>query len=123
MRRREQILTALAAASGFCGVAAGAFAAHGLTDPGARELMRTGSTYQLVHALAALACAALGGQGLRLTSATTALFLAGTALFSGSLYALALGAPHLVGAVTPIGGLCFLAGWAALVAATLLRRG
>jgi uncharacterized membrane protein YgdD (TMEM256/DUF423 family) len=43
-----------------------------------------------------------------------AFFLAGIVLFSGSLYAMALGAPRWLGAVTPIGGLCFLAGWAAL---------
>ncbi len=54
-----------------------------------------------------------------------ALFLAGTLLFSGSLYALAFGAPRIVGVITPVGGLCFLAGWAVLAwaAATSAQTG
>jgi uncharacterized membrane protein YgdD (TMEM256/DUF423 family) len=104
----------LAAASGFLSVAAGAFAAHGLTDPGARELMRTGSTYEFMHALATLACASFMQVGARRARFAPALFLAGSVLFSGSLYALAFGAPSLVGIVTPFGGLMFLAGWVTL---------
>jgi uncharacterized membrane protein YgdD (TMEM256/DUF423 family) len=104
----------LAAASGFVSVAAGAFAAHGLTDPGARELMRTGSTYEFMHAMATLACATFMQVGARRARFPPALFLAGSVLFSGSLYALALGAPRVVGIVTPFGGLFFLAGWATL---------
>jgi uncharacterized membrane protein YgdD (TMEM256/DUF423 family) len=101
----------LAAASSLIGVAAGAFAAHGLAAPAAKELMRTGSTYELIHAVACLACVALPVR----TRAPTALFLGGTILFSGSLYAMALGAPQWLGAVTPAGGLLFLVGWAALI--------
>ncbi|HEY2051757.1 MAG TPA: DUF423 domain-containing protein [Caulobacteraceae bacterium] len=99
----------LAAISGLISVAAGAFAAHSVKDPGARELLRTGASYEATHALATLAAVALGGRGSGLIPA---LFLGGTVLFSGSLYALALGASHAVGAITPIGGLAFIAGWA-----------
>jgi uncharacterized membrane protein YgdD (TMEM256/DUF423 family) len=105
----------LAAASGFISVAAGAFAAHGMTDPGARELMRTGSTYEFMHAMATLACATFMQVGASRARFAPALFLSGSVLFSGSLYALALGAPRLTGLITPFGGLAFLAGWATLV--------
>jgi uncharacterized membrane protein YgdD (TMEM256/DUF423 family) len=102
----------LAAASGFVSVAAGAFAAHGATDPAARDLLRTGASYEAIHALAVLACAALFKAHPRRAAWASGLFLSGSALFSGSLYALALGAPRLVGAITPVGGAMFLAGWA-----------
>jgi uncharacterized membrane protein YgdD (TMEM256/DUF423 family) len=114
----------LAALSGFVAVAAGAFAAHGVTDPAARDLLRTGAQYQMVHALGVLACAALFGAQARRATWVPASFLAGTLLFSGSLYALALGAPRLIGVVTPLGGLLFLAGWATLAwSADLARNG
>jgi uncharacterized membrane protein YgdD (TMEM256/DUF423 family) len=104
----------LAAASGLLSVAAGAFAAHGVSDPAAKDLLRTGANYEALHALAILACAALFRARPARAAWAAALFLAGSALFSGSLYALAFGAPRLAGAVTPIGGVMFLAGWAAL---------
>jgi len=102
----------LAAISGAVSVVAGAFAAHSVRDPAARDLLRTGATYEATHALAALAAVALGRQGGRGSGLAPALFLGGTVLFSGSLYALALGAPRVMGAITPIGGLGFIAGWA-----------
>lgn len=92
----------------------GAFAAHGVADAHARDLLRTGSQYELIHALAALTCAALRQRGVRRGAPAALAFLAGTVLFSGSLYGLALGAPAWVGAITPIGGLLFVAGWAIL---------
>ncbi|HUZ11865.1 MAG TPA: DUF423 domain-containing protein [Caulobacteraceae bacterium] len=113
MRRGWRIWTAAGATSGFVAVCAGAFAAHGMTDPRAAGLMRTGSTYELAHALAILACAGLF-QGARRGMLAPACFLAGSVLFSGSLYALAFGAPRWTGVITPFGGLLFLAGWAAL---------
>jgi uncharacterized membrane protein YgdD (TMEM256/DUF423 family) len=119
MRWTPRIWTALAALSGFLAVAFGAFAAHGVHDAKAQELLRTGSLYEMTHALAMIACAALAGAGVARTRLAPALFLAGSALFSGSLYALALGAPRMVGIVTPFGGLCFLAGWLALAVAAL----
>lgn len=102
-------LLVLAALSGFLAVAFGAFAAHGASDHAA-ELLRTGAHYQIVHALAVFA-AAYVAPTRRLAPA---LFLAGSLLFAGSLYALAFGAPGVIGAITPLGGLCFLAGWLAL---------
>jgi uncharacterized membrane protein YgdD (TMEM256/DUF423 family) len=104
----------LAALAGFVCVAAGAFAAHGVTDARTQELLRTGSLYGFVHVLATFAAAALAPAGLRRPGLPAALFLAGVLLFSGSLYALAFGAPRGMGLVTPFGGLSFLAGWLAL---------
>ena len=101
----------LAALSGLLSVAAGAFGAHG-ADARAGELLKTGASYQMVHALAALACMMLPGH--RRAAPAAGLFLGGSVLFSGSLYALALGAPRVVGVLTPVGGLAFMAGWAAL---------
>lgn len=104
----------LAALGGFVAVAVGAFAAHGVADPEAKELLKTGATYGFMHTLATFACATLVQVGAKRARFAPAFFLAGVALFSGSLYALAFGAPHWVGAITPIGGLSFLAGWAVL---------
>jgi uncharacterized membrane protein YgdD (TMEM256/DUF423 family) len=104
----------LAAASGLVSVAAGAFAAHAMKDPGAKELLRTGAQYEAIHALATLAAVALAKGDRRPLILSPALFLGGTALFSGSLYALALGAPRWTGAITPLGGLAFMAGWVGL---------
>ncbi|EJL30914.1 putative small membrane protein [Caulobacter sp. AP07] len=106
----------LAALSGFLSVAFGAFAAHGAKDARAAELLHTGALYQMTHALAVfawLAVRSLGkaGAGGKTGLWTPSLFLAGTVLFSGSLYALAFGAPRVLGMVTPLGGLAFLAGW------------
>lgn len=104
----------LAALAGFVCVAAGAFAAHGMSDPKAQELLRTGSLYGFVHVLATFACLPLTLAGAARARFAPPFFLAGVLLFSGSLFALAFGAPRLMGAVTPFGGLGFLAGWAAL---------
>ena len=101
----------LAALSGFLAVAFGAFAAHGAKDARAAELLHTGALYQMTHALAVFGWLAVRKAGAKTGLAAPALFLVGTALFSGSLYALAFGAPRIMGLVTPFGGLCFLAGW------------
>jgi uncharacterized membrane protein YgdD (TMEM256/DUF423 family) len=112
-----RILLALAALSGFLAVALGAFAAHGASERAA-ELLRTGAHYQMVHALAVFA-AVFVAPTRRLAPA---LFLVGGLLFAGSLYALAFGAPGVLGMITPLGGLCFLAGWG-LLAWSAWRRG
>ena len=104
----------LAALAGLTAVAAGAFAAHGIDDPAAREWLRTGSTYALVHVLAVFACEILMARGGGPARFAAPLFLGGVLLFSGSLFAMALGAPRWLGAVTPVGGVMFLAGWAVL---------
>ncbi len=105
----------LAALSGLISVAVGAFAAHGVADPRAKDLLKTGAQYALAHAIATIACASSMHLGFARARFAAAAFLLGTLLFSGSLYALALGAPSWIGAITPLGGLLFLAGWAALV--------
>lgn len=100
------------------GVAAGAFGAHGLKSrltPEMLAVFETGVRYQLVHALALLAVAwACTRWPGRAASAAGFLFLSGIVVFSGSLYLLALTGVRSFGAVTPIGGVAFLAGWACL---------
>lgn len=103
---------------GLIGVAAGAFGAHALQNALPPDLLATWETavrYQLVHALALLA-AAWAVTRWPGASAQTAgwLFIAGTLVFSGSLYLLCLSGARWLGAVTPIGGLALLAGWASL---------
>ena len=105
------------AINAFLAVACGAFAAHALKrrlDGDRLAVFETGARYHMYHALALIAVSWLGT--LRATAANTAgaLFLAGIVLFSGSLYALALSGVRKLGAITPIGGLCFLLGWIAL---------
>ena len=104
----------LAALSGFLSVAFGAFAAHGAKDARTAELLHTGALYQMTHALAVFAWLIMRQAGGKAGLWTPSLFLGGTVLFSGSLYALAFGAPRILGMVTPLGGLAFLAGWALL---------
>lgn len=104
----------LAALSGFVAVAVGAFAAHGVQDPKAAEWLRTGATYGFMHTMATFACATFMNIGARRARLAPGFFLSGVVLFSGSLYAMALGAPRWLGMVTPIGGLLFLIGWGIL---------
>lgn len=96
-------------------VAAGAFGAHGLRSRlSAADLaiFDTAARYHLVHALGALLAADRAGRtGGRLAVASGVVLLLGVGLFSGSLYALALGTPRIVGAITPFGGVAFIAGW------------
>lgn len=99
----------LAAALGFLAVAGGAFAAHAAPDPKAAEWLRIGASWAAIHALAVLACLAL-----RRTKVAPILFLAGASVFTGSLYAMAAGAPRWLGAITPIGGALLLIGWVVL---------
>jgi uncharacterized membrane protein YgdD (TMEM256/DUF423 family) len=105
----------LAALGGLLSVAIGAFATHGVHDPQAAELLKTGAAYQFMHCMATLACATFMQVGARRARFAPALFLPGIVLFSGSLYALAFGAPRWMGAITPLGGLSFMAGWAVLI--------
>ena len=98
----------LAALSGAIAVIAGAFGAHGAVGKPA-EWLRTGAEYQMIHAVAALVAAKLVRADL-----AALLMLAGSALFAGTLYAMALGAPHWLGAVTPVGGLGMIGGWLVL---------
>lgn len=98
---------------GFLGVVLGAFGAHGLPrETGAQALdwWKTAAQYQLVHALALVLTGVVGLHGARVDAAGVC-FLAGSVIFSGTLYAMTLGAPRVLGAITPFGGLLLLAGW------------
>jgi uncharacterized membrane protein YgdD (TMEM256/DUF423 family) len=105
-------LVLAAALLGFCGVACGAFGAHALAgqlSEEARGWWTTATAYVLPHAAAALAAGLRGRSGrIRLGGW---LLVAGAAVFAGTLYAMALGAPRMLGAVTPLGGLGLLSGW------------
>jgi uncharacterized membrane protein YgdD (TMEM256/DUF423 family) len=104
----------LAALGGLASVGFGAFGAHGMSDPKLQGYLRTGAEYGLIHCLAVFACALVWQMGGTRAGLAAPLFLVGVAIFSGSLYAMALGAPRRLGAVTPIGGLAFIVGWAVL---------
>ena len=104
--------------NGLAAVALGAFGAHGLkhlVDEGRQQVFDTAVLYHGWHALALIA-AGLAAQrfGGRWFAPAGWLFLGGILLFSGSLYALVLGGPRWLGPVTPVGGMLFLSGWAAL---------
>jgi uncharacterized membrane protein YgdD (TMEM256/DUF423 family) len=115
-------ITLLRIAAGFCfvAVALGAFGAHALKatlqTSGMLDAWNKAVLYHLVHALALVALA-LYGAGNR---AAYFLLAAGIVLFSGSLYTMALTNVRWLGAITPLGGVCFLAGWAWLVIAPKL---
>ena len=121
----DRIFFALGALSGLIGVAAGAFGAHGLEarlSPERLETWEIAARYQLFHAVALLAVAwAVTRWPGTTTTLAGWLFVAGTVVFSGSLYVLAFTGIRWLGAITPIGGVAFLAGWACLIWAALKR--
>ncbi|MBH2000102.1 MAG: DUF423 domain-containing protein [Sphingomonadaceae bacterium] len=94
----------LACLSAALAIGAGAFGAHGVADPKAVEWLRTGGLYQLIHAVAAIAI-------MGVARGAAALLLVGAAIFALTLYAMALGAPKWLGAITPIGGTLMILGW------------
>lgn len=117
----------IGALSGFLSVALGAFAAHGLQSrvgPAELAVFETGARYQMYHALALLAVAFVAAQGGG-AAATLAgwAFVAGTVLFSGSLYYLGITGSRALVLITPMGGVAFLVGWIALAAAGWSLRG
>ncbi|HLC30995.1 MAG TPA: DUF423 domain-containing protein [Dehalococcoidia bacterium] len=115
----ERLWLGIGSAAAFLGVAAGAFAAHelrGRLSDAALGAFETATRYQVYHALALVLVSLLVTRGsVGLTNLAGGLFVAGIILFSGSLYLLALSNVKWLGAVTPLGGLCFLAGWALLL--------
>ena len=119
----ERLFVALGAFSAFIAVAAGAFGAHGLKTRLAPDLLavfEVAVRYQMYHALGLFACAwAVGKWPGALASSAGWLFVAGTLVFSGSLYVLSLTGVRWLGAITPLGGLAFLAGWVCLGIAAL----
>src|SRR2546427_795166 len=108
---------------GLIAVGFGAFGAHGLRGrltPEMLAVFETGVRYHMYHALALLLVASLlPRMPGKLMVAAGWLFVAGIALFSGSLYLLAVTGVTVLGAITPIGGVAFLAGWAALIISAL----
>jgi uncharacterized membrane protein YgdD (TMEM256/DUF423 family) len=114
----NRVLVAAGAINAALAVAAGAFAAHGLKERLSAEALavfETGARYHMYHALAMIAAGLVAARG------PGWMFLAGIALFSGSLYALALSDPDVkaLGAITPLGGVAFLVGWVWLAIAVL----
>ena len=114
----DRVFFALGAVSGFISVAAGAFGAHALRGrltPEYLGVFETAARYQMYHALALLAVAWTITRGSGSTAQWAGwLFVIGTVLFSGSLYGLALTGIRWLGAITPLGGVAFLAGWLCL---------
>ena len=105
----------LGAASALIAVAAGAFGAHALRarlEPDMLAVFETAARYQMYHALALCIVGLLAGRTAR---AAGWLFVSGTVVFSGSLYLMALTGERWLGAVTPVGGAAFIAGWGWLV--------
>lgn len=121
MEYTARLFATMGAVAGFVSVAAGAFGAHGLKkvlDAEMLAVFETAVRYQFYHALALFAAAWVatrvpGG----MATASGWLFVAGIVVFSGSLYALALSGAKVLGAITPLGGLAFLAGWVCLALA------
>jgi uncharacterized membrane protein YgdD (TMEM256/DUF423 family) len=114
----DRLFFTIGAVSAFVGVAAGAFGAHALKsriDADMLAIFEVGVRYQMYHALALLAAAwAYTRWPSTATVAGGWLFVAGTVIFSGSLFLLALTGVRWLGAITPIGGVALLAGWLCL---------
>ena len=119
----DRIFFGLGALSALLAVAAGAFGAHALRSrmaPDTLGVFEVGARYHMYHALGLLAAAwAVTRWPGGATTIAGWLFVAGTVIFSGSLYALSLTGQRWLGAVTPLGGLAFILGWAALAWAAL----
>jgi len=122
LRGMERFSLLLAGVLGFLGVALGAFGAHGLKSwaqklpDGEQRLAwwETGAQYHLIHALAVGLCGVAPGPGKPCSALGPWLFLGGILLFSGSLYVMTLTGRRKLGAITPLGGTLFLAGWLAI---------
>ncbi len=121
----NNLFLVLASVNGFLAVTLGAFAAHGLRNsltPDLLNTFQTGVQYHMYHTLALFGVGLLALYYPTLTTVRISgyLFLAGIVIFSGSLYLLSLTGIRWLGAITPIGGVAFLAGWA-MLAWTALR--
>jgi uncharacterized membrane protein YgdD (TMEM256/DUF423 family) len=121
-----RIFVLLGGISGFLAVAFGAFGAHALRariSADMLEVYKTGVNYHMAHALALILVGILAARtpDNALLRGSGWLFVAGIVLFSGSLYVLAISGVRGFGAVTPLGGLCFLAGWVLFIMAAAAR--
>lgn len=126
MNPQARLFFSLGAILALLAVAAGAFGAHGLrarVGPDLLAVFETGARYQMYHALGLFVVAWAGSQrpGM-LVSVAGGLFVTGIVLFSGSLYAMTFTGVRALGAITPVGGLAFLAGWGCLAAWALWQR-
>ncbi len=119
----ERTLFVVGALAALLAVAAGAFGAHALADrlsPDRLATFETAARYQMYHALALIIAAGAVGRWPGTTASLAgSFFVAGIVIFCGTCYALALGSPRWLGAVTPLGGLSFMIGWALLAWAAL----
>jgi len=120
-RAVDRVFITFASLSGCLAVGLGAFGAHALRDRLSADMLQvfqTGVSYHMYHALALLGVGILlarfSTDGSTWLTAAGWLFIAGAVLFSGSLYLLALTGTTWLGAITPLGGVAFLAGWLAL---------
>lgn len=117
----DKLFLMVGALSGAVSVAAGAFGSHGLRaklEPRMLEVFETAARYQMYHALALMAVAWVATRWPgTMTTASGWLFVAGTVLFSGSLYGYTLTGVRTLAIITPIGGVCFILGWICLALA------
>jgi uncharacterized membrane protein YgdD (TMEM256/DUF423 family) len=128
MNQRAALLSA--GILGATGVGLGAFGAHGLREilleRGMSTVWETAVRYQTLHAVALLGLAAYlrvkTGTGHARVGWAGCCWVAGTVIFSGSLYGLALGGPHWLGPITPLGGIALIAGWIFVIAAALAKE-
>jgi uncharacterized membrane protein YgdD (TMEM256/DUF423 family) len=123
MNAIAKLFITIGSISGALAVMIGAFGAHGLKDKLSDHMLavyKTGVEYHFYHTLALLAVGlvALHSESKWLTASGWS-FLAGIVIFSGSLYALSTSGIKILGAITPIGGLCFIAGWVLLATAAI----
>lgn len=129
MTQLTQLWMAIAALFGGLAVAAGAFGSHALKgqlSDRALAIFETGNRYQMYHALALLLVTGFIARSTApqpWLTASAAAFVAGTILFSGSLYALSLTGVNWWGAVAPVGGTALMVGWGCLAIAALTSRG
>ncbi|QAY68270.1 DUF423 domain-containing protein [Paenibacillus protaetiae] len=119
---------AIGAIGAALGVAIGAFGAHGLDGKITQhyiDIYETGVRYHMYHCIGIMLIALLAGRigESKLLRAGANLLIAGVVIFSGSLYALALSSVDVLGAITPIGGVAFIAGWICVAAAAWRAKG
>jgi len=108
----------VAAVSGTLAVVLGAFGAHGLRDRVSADQLAawtTATQYHLLHSVVLLALALFAAEAGRSMRLSGSLFAAGIVLFSGSIYLLVLTEQRWLGPITPLGGLCLIAGWVSLL--------